>query len=197
MKSNPVCKYKWHYTILSLFIFLNFGLLCSYGAGSNLRYAPVSIKAENKPLTQIFKELSEISGYKIQFNNQWGDVPVNLNFKNVPLDKALNRILAKLNHAVIFNEEEKKITIFILGKADSGGPASSYSPGSSGGNYPGDSGREESGFEPMPSGEGRTTPGEEAEKIAPFPSRTPRQGAPAVSVTGRKTRFGQSTSTIE
>ena len=49
----------------------------------------------------VLDEISEASGYTIQFDEEWGNEPVSLSIENKPLDKALNRVLANLNHAVI------------------------------------------------------------------------------------------------
>jgi len=152
-------------------------------------------------LNQVLGRISKASGYEIVFDEEWGNVPVSLSFENEPLDKALNRVLANLNHAVVWNEEERKISIFISGKTGSGRSTSSYSSGTSGEGYPGtgmESDRSSSrSYERTPSYKRQFEPYDRSGRIKRLPESVPLQRDPAVSVTGRETRFEQASSTID
>ena len=52
-------------------------------------------------------------------SNQWKDYSVNASIQSMPLNKGLNRILAGLNHVIIY-ESEKNINILVYGKANLG-----------------------------------------------------------------------------
>ena len=157
----------------------------------------VSISVVDEPLNQILGRISKASGYEIVFDEKWGDVPVSLSFKNQPLDKALNRVLANWNHAVVWNEEERKISIFISGKTGSNRSRSSYSSGGSGESYPGTGTESDRNDERTPSYKRQTEPYDRSERIKRLPESEPLQQDPAVSLTGRETRFGQNTRTID
>ena len=170
-------------------------------AGAQLKLASVSIKADNKPLTQVLEEISEASGYTIKFDEEWGNEPVSLSLENKPLDKALNRVLANLNHAVIWNEAEKKISIFIIGKTGSGKSISSY-PSKVSGEGQSVSGTRRSktsnrSLQRRPTSRRQPELYDRSERIKRLPESEPWQSDPAVSLSGRETIFEQATSTIE
>jgi hypothetical protein len=171
------------------------------GADSDPARESLTINVVDEPLNQVLGRISKASGYEIVFDEEWGNLPVSLSFENEPLDKALNRVLANLNHAVVWNEEERKISIFISGKTGSGTSASSYSSGASGEGDPGtrmESDRSSgSSYEGAPPDRSKPEPFDRSERIKRRPESIPLQRDPAVSVTGRETRFEQATSTID
>ena len=197
----PIYIYRWTYLILLACMFSIVFVPRSSIADSDPERDSVSISVVDEPLNQILGRISKASGYEIVFDEKWGDVPVSLSFKNQPLDKALNRVLANWNHAVVWNEEEMKISIFISGKTGSGRSTSSYPS-------------KVSGEDQSVSGTRRPTTGnrsvqrrptsrrqpelyDRSERIKRLPESEPLQQDPAVSLTGRETRFGQNTSTID
>jgi type II secretory pathway component GspD/PulD (secretin) len=167
------------------------------GADSDQKSQSVTIKAVDEPLTQVLERISDASGYKIVVDEKWGKVRVSLSFENESLDNALNRVLANLNHAVVWNEQERKISIFISGKTDSGKSKSSYSSEATREGYPSvetEYDRDSSVSNEKPPS---YAPYDRSQRIKRLPESGPSQQEPAVSVTGEKTRFGQNSSTID
>jgi len=159
--------------ILILLIFLGFPATWVFGADSDQSAMGISVNAENETLTNVLKKISQISGYEIEFEQEWGNYPVNVQFENEPLEDALSRVLANLNHALIWNDTEKKISVFINGEVSS---KRSKSPSSV-------------------SGSSSVSRGSEVRKRIPRPGGD--EGDLPVSVSGQKTRFGQGTRTID
>lgn len=197
----PICRYGWSFLILLCCMSSVVFVPGAFGAGAQLKLASVSIKADNKPLTQVLDEISEASGYTIQFDEEWGNEPVSLSIENKPLDKALNRVLANLNHAVIWNEAEKKISIFIIGKTGSGKSISSYPSGVSGEDQSVSGARRPTtgnrSVQRRPATRSQPEPYDRSESSERSPESERLQPDPAVSLSGRGTRFGQASSTIE
>ncbi|MCG8549681.1 MAG: hypothetical protein MI799_04675 [Desulfobacterales bacterium] len=74
----------------------------------------ITLKAENEPLRNILTRLSKQAGYAIHINPEWIDFPITANFQNLPLGRAITAVFdKKLNYAVIWNEKDKKIKIFL------------------------------------------------------------------------------------
>ncbi len=75
---------------------------------------PITLGATDEALENILDRLSEQSGYAIGVEPQWLDFPVTVDFKDASLDQAITAIFEKrLNHAVIWNEQEKTIRIML------------------------------------------------------------------------------------
>lgn len=201
IRNIPIYKYRWSYLIVLTCMFSIIFAPGSSVADSDPKRESVTINVVDEPLNQVLGRISKASGYEIVFDEEWGNVPVSLSFENEPLDKALNRVLANLNHAVVWNEEERKIRIFISGKTGAGRSPSSYSSGASGEGYPGtrmESDRSSGGsYEGAPSDRSQPAPFDRSGRIKRRPESIPLQRDPDVSVTGRETRFGQATSTID
>jgi hypothetical protein len=197
----PIYIYRWIYLILLACMFSIVFVPRSSGADSDPERESVTINVMDEPLNQVLGKISKASGYEIVFDEKWGNMPVSLSFENEPLDKALNRVLANLNHAVIWNEVERKISIFISGETGSGRSRSSYSSGASGKDYSGTGTKSDrSGsrsYERMPSYKSQTEPYDRSEGIKRLPESEPLQQDPAVSLTGRETHFEQNSSTID
>lgn len=207
--------HKWVFLVLLLMIS---GIPGSqlYGTDVDSSGAGISVKAENETLTNVLKKISQASGYEIEFDPAWGDHPVNINFTNESLEDALNRVLSNLNHALIWNDSEKKISIFINGSVSAGRSSSSRPVGSSSPAsqdrevYRGGSSAPSPGAEvyrrPV-AGSSDRSPSRSSNEIsdtsppssvrkARQPARRTDRDAP-VSVSGGNTRFEQGTSTID
>lgn len=77
----------------------------------------VSIKSQKTPLETVLKDVGHSSGYTIVIGEDWKSTPISVNFDNLPLEDALKRILANLNHVVIY-ESERIINVVIYGVAE-------------------------------------------------------------------------------
>ena len=194
--------FQWFILMSLLLIPAGFPTPWAFGADSDTRAIAISVNAENETLMNILGKISQISGYEIEFDQEWGNHPVNIRFENESLEAALSRVLANLNHALIWNDSEKKISIFINGKVSARGIKPSPSDSSSSSVSRG-SEVQRRPVSKMPDRQPSRSPNEirgtaPPKPIRPQPGQAPQsEGDVPVSVTGRKTRFGQATSTID
>jgi hypothetical protein len=80
----------------------------------------ISVDAQNEPLGEVLEALTRETSYQFTIEEQWQDHPITTVFRNLPLGDGLKRILANLNHVIVY-ESEKKIKIAIFGEAEAGG----------------------------------------------------------------------------
>ena len=74
----------------------------------------ISLKVNNEPLRSVVQRISKISGYEIILQGDLTDRQTSLVIESVSLEDALSRLLWGLNHAIIWNQREKKIIVFIF-----------------------------------------------------------------------------------
>lgn len=93
-------------------------LLLSFPAcgGTSEGNEPVSLSVQDMPLAEVLKELSKATGYEFSVNEEWLDFPISVSFESIPLHRALKRMFADLNSAVIYGSD-KKIKIIIYNDA--------------------------------------------------------------------------------
>jgi len=87
----------------------------------------ISLQAQNQPLAEVLNKIGRDTGYEFKVNEQWKDYPVRASITNLPLSQGLKRILANLNHAIIY-EAGQKIKIIVYGKVDSQKNVSGFVP---------------------------------------------------------------------
>jgi hypothetical protein len=74
----------------------------------------LSLKFHNEPLGSICERISQITGYKIQVDENWSEIPITANIKNDSVISALNKVLKIYNHSLLINEKDKIISVFFL-----------------------------------------------------------------------------------
>ena len=93
----------------------------------------VSVRVQEQPLGEVLADLERKTGYAITVKEQWKDYPVEVGFKDKPLDKALKSILADFNHAIFFGPGKQiRIAIYTLkeyGGGDAAGSPAYVPPG--------------------------------------------------------------------
>jgi hypothetical protein len=78
----------------------------------------VSLEIVDETLEETLHKVSKISGYTIDIQPQWRDLSITVLLVNVPLEEAILRILSnRINHAIVWNDKEKKIAITIMGSS--------------------------------------------------------------------------------
>lgn len=87
----------------------------------------ITMSVQNMPLGEVLEKLQDATDQTFIIDDQWKEIPVSVALDNVTLDKALKRILVKLNHVVIYGANAQ-VKIVVLGKAEPGG-ASGRPPG--------------------------------------------------------------------
>jgi hypothetical protein len=77
----------------------------------------ISLNVREESLINVLDRISDITGYHLEIQEQWNDIPITTSFANLSLDSALNRVLSGLNHAVIY-ESDETIKIIIIGEIE-------------------------------------------------------------------------------
>jgi hypothetical protein len=83
------------------------------GEFKGIRSSVFSLDLKDEPLGEVVKKVSAITGYQIMINPEWGGWPISARLQNVKIDLGLRQILSKLNHFIVFNEAEHRISIVI------------------------------------------------------------------------------------
>ncbi|UCF90645.1 MAG: hypothetical protein JSW39_20475 [Desulfobacterales bacterium] len=176
----------------------------SSGADTPAEEPRISLDVKDESLRRVLDRIGNHSGYRILFDDEWENFPITLKLNNETLEDALSRVMGSLNHAVVWNEVEKKISVIIYGQAKTG-----LSRRSAGGAFS----RQDVRDSRIPSTRGRVETRSPVYRTVPrrqrspastpgiSPSRpTPARSAEApdteVSLSGEETDFDQATSTI-
>lgn len=73
----------------------------------------ISLDVQNGTLGKTLKTVSKISGYTIELQQMWNEVPVTVRLVNLPLEQAILKILDnRINYAITWNYNKKNISIF-------------------------------------------------------------------------------------
>lgn len=82
------------------------------GSGMVAEPMLISLEVQNETLGETLGQVSQISGYTIYLHPQWRDIPITIRLQNLPLEKAVLKILNnRINYAIIWDETEKSISI--------------------------------------------------------------------------------------
>jgi len=111
----------WICLIVCLGMIISAGLIIeSFGSVFGPKKSVFSLEAEEETLGTVFEKLSKTSGYKIVLNNdEWKTYRVTIRMENVTLQEAISRSLRDLNHALIFDDTNKRVIILVTGKIGS------------------------------------------------------------------------------
>lgn len=114
-------KRFWHYLVVIMALFLTVEVnLIGQVRGQELTQEPyISLEVQDQSLGEVLTIIGRDTGYTFHVSSQWKDYSVNASIQSMPLNKGLNRILAGLNHVIIY-ESEKNINILVYGKANPG-----------------------------------------------------------------------------
>lgn len=90
-------------------------LLLAPGAPAQGRPAEptVSINVTARPLGDVLAQITRATGSEFLIDPSWQKVPVTASFENAPLSVALKRVLSGLNHAIVYQPQNRiKIVIY-------------------------------------------------------------------------------------
>jgi hypothetical protein len=153
----------------------------------------VSLTVKERPLGDVLTQLSAKSQYDIEYGPEWQDFPISVRLENESLEAALNRILRELDHAIVLDESNKKISLFIY-RAKTSTQRSGRDVGRSPGlNAPRRSVSGEAGGRTHPEKRGRF---QEKSKPPSVEHRQIPMNDPPFSISGAESRFDQATRTI-
>jgi hypothetical protein len=112
---------------LCVFLLSAFIVLPCYGKSAASKPQALTLKVENMPLDDVLKKISHDTGREIIVNPPWGKVPLTLNFKDIPFEESIRKIIDALgrpSHFIVTNKKDQKVTLLITG-LPSGSPAAS------------------------------------------------------------------------
>jgi hypothetical protein len=73
----------------------------------------VSLNVKDRPLGDVLALISRATGCEFVLEPSWQKVPVTANVENAPLSVALKRVLSGLNHAIVYQPQNRvKILIY-------------------------------------------------------------------------------------
>nr|WP_162988682.1 SusC/RagA family TonB-linked outer membrane protein [Pedobacter schmidteae] len=107
-RMNNADKRKWIMRI-NLTVIIMTAFLLQLSANTNAQY--ITLKKDNASLKSIFFEIRKQTGFTVLYETEQLNktIPVTVNFKNVPLREALNKILDE--QGLAFSIEDKAISI--------------------------------------------------------------------------------------
>ncbi|MEA3359987.1 MAG: hypothetical protein U9R17_11370 [Thermodesulfobacteriota bacterium] len=76
-----------------------------------------SLNVKDELLKEALKKISKSTGYEITVSENWENLPVTAQFKNETVEDGLNRLLRGLNHSLVIEDTEKKISIKIVSRS--------------------------------------------------------------------------------
>jgi len=97
-----------------------FGLLlfCNYIPAEDRFTKHVSITANKQPLSLVLNQISQATGYTFKYDQNWSDLSVTVNAKNLPIEKVLRKILANQSSAIEY-QQNGRVIINIYENSDS------------------------------------------------------------------------------
>ena len=97
-------KFRLNYWLSVFFVILT---SYSFAQGKSSFNEMITLNIENEPLAEVLDDVSQATGYELIIDENWDDLPITVKFDAIPLDQALNRILAKVNYAIIYSSDRK------------------------------------------------------------------------------------------
>ena len=70
-----------------------------------------SLDVRDKPLIEVMNKISKLTGYDIAVTGKWAYLPITVSIKNASIHEALNKVLSKFNHTIVFDDAKKKVTL--------------------------------------------------------------------------------------
>lgn len=105
--------------IFFLYIFLSYFFLNQFyigNAGVEADKGPVfSLELKNASFNFCLEKISKLSGYEIFVTGESVEYKISINLKNVTIEESLTRILKGINHAVKWDDNHCKVTLFLYG----------------------------------------------------------------------------------
>ena len=96
--------------------------------GSELQEEPhISLNVKNQPLDSVLAQISQDTGFTFEINEQWAAHPIIASIKDVPLHRGLKHILRRLNHTILY-EQDNNIKIVIYGTIKPAGTHAAPNP---------------------------------------------------------------------
>jgi hypothetical protein len=93
-------------------------------AGAEVPERPISLEIQQRPLKEVLQRIAGQTGYTFIFDSTWSNLPVSVRLEKANLQTGLRRVLAGVNHALIYLPDRTiKIIITEKTQAPGGGSA--------------------------------------------------------------------------
>ncbi len=118
--------------IIPAFMIITASFLCLSGYAQTRGNKVFSLDLSRESLPGALEQISRKSGYEIWLSGPDGDYQISLKLKDVSIQEALSRVLARINHAMTWDTGKKKVTVYLFDNARPGkatAPASSTARG--------------------------------------------------------------------
>jgi hypothetical protein len=105
------------FILISTIIFLssvNLGWGAADGGTFTRDASKFSYIFKNEPLQDVCKTISRATGYEIQFDDHFADLPITAAFEETTAFGALKKVLRNHNHSLVINEEKHSIAVYII-----------------------------------------------------------------------------------
>jgi hypothetical protein len=88
-----------------------------WAANKELKTGTFSLHVKDKPLREVLDKISMRTGYGFTVDERWQSLPVTAQLEDVTVEEGLKRLLKGLNHSLVIEDAEKKISIKILNRS--------------------------------------------------------------------------------
>jgi type II secretory pathway component GspD/PulD (secretin) len=112
---------KWSFTECALSIILILITVCFASAGTNApgfsyKNKLLSANIKNQQLNEVLGQVAKTTGIEFVFNKNKIEENIFVEFKSMPVEKAIQRILNKFNYAVVYSPKGELKKVLIIGK---------------------------------------------------------------------------------
>ena len=106
--------------IFTLILILSFVPYCRAEKYSP-KHLNLDITIRQQPTEKVIRQISRLSGYKIEIDKEYNDIPISLDVQGVDLNRALMEVLRSLkidNYAILMDEDIKTAAIITFPSFD-------------------------------------------------------------------------------
>jgi hypothetical protein len=98
---------------LGALLAININTAPCWGSHGTIENAVFSLVFKDEPLCDVIQKIADATGYEIRLNASCADLPVTAVLRHVNIHEGLRRILNQLNHSIIINDTDKKVSLII------------------------------------------------------------------------------------
>jgi len=111
-------SYSRYFSIYATLPLLGLLFFCGIVIAEDRFARPVSIIAKQQSLSLVLNQISQATGYTFIYDQDWSDLSVTVNAKNLPIEKVLRKILANQSSAIEY-QQNGRVIINIYENSDS------------------------------------------------------------------------------
>ena len=117
MKQNR--KYGLLLILILLFFMVSEAIASKTDMNFKLKYLnnKLSVNIEKVSLGSVLAKIQNKTGIKFYLDKESSDRTISVGFQSLPIEKAIQRVLITLNHAIIFGSDDNVQKVIIIGKS--------------------------------------------------------------------------------